>query len=147
MIIAPSLAGVNAIHVPKPIGGMILKPSTSTSRSFCGMVILYSPLFAFPFMAVIFSMAAVSKGCIFCPCIVRRKMEVNEESKARVKRLLGFMIKSLNLKSKAPNKFTNSRRDFGFQQIDLFYLLISTVVYKIKVGTDLGYPVKSEIAK
>src|SRR5262245_22715759 len=58
--IALSPQGEKAVQLPNPIGGMILNPSTTTCRSFCGTVILYSPFFSTPFIPVICAIFAVS---------------------------------------------------------------------------------------
>ena len=57
---ALSSQGVKAAQLPRPIGGIILKPSTMILRSFCGTVILYSPFFSVPFMPVACSIFAIS---------------------------------------------------------------------------------------
>ena len=76
---ALSAQGVKAAQVPRPMGGVILKPSTMMLRSFWGMVILYSPFFSVPFMPVTCSMVCIlslllpgrqAMVSVLCPAVV-----------------------------------------------------------------------------
>src|SRR5438552_5304001 len=64
MTIAPFRACVNAAHVPRPMNGGIVHPSTMTFTSLRGKVTLYTPSFSFifPLSPVILSIFAVSSA-------------------------------------------------------------------------------------